>query len=656
MRLTRKLIMRAGLVIFVILLQGALAIGPNLRSTSAQGPVSESPFAAVNEPIGVAATPGRLYVTRPFCSTPENQTRQVMTIDSAGNASPFATLSPRVGCFEEYITVIPAPLDPRTVAGFPTPNHGFKSNFIYVTQGPDIVEVSPLDGSTKPFATLSSCPATHNGITFDNVGTFGFKLIVACSNGQIWLLNSSGQTVTPDGTSTSSPIATVTSPTAEVLGVVLPAPLASTITQGGAPNFADTYVTPYVARAQKIITSWKAQFVAGSLLTGCGLPVGIQLKVLRATSSNILQVVSAGTVHDPRPILQARFGGTCPSFQSGSAGSVIEFLDGLQVLPGDFIGVTIKSNPAVSGYFYTLVTAATTRLVLRDAAVGSTIDLTDPFTGTLPNLAPALQVNLGGPVFIEGPAVAPSAFAPFGGQLLVASETTNAVYPVSPSTSSVVSIVASVPTAEIVNFIPATQCNFAASGGAYFTAIFPTSIFTVPASVFAGLGDGRNALVPQEGGGITLLQSTTTTTGPIIAKTSPPFLASSAQHEGAAFVDCSVPRLLNIIVKPGSIPHAINTASQGTVAVAILSTPDFSALKLVQTKDALRFGFFGNEMSLADQGCTVEDVNLDGLPDLECHFNVQEMFPPSVTGIYTGPLILKGTYPNSGDPAGEGGG
>jgi len=176
----------------------------------------------------------------------------------------------------------------------------------------------------------------------------------------------------------------------DVLGATLPADPAGNIFQGGAPNFADTYVTPYAATQAGTITSWKAEFTGGND-PGPVVPIGIQLKVLRQASTNILQVVSAGQVHDPRPILQLRFG-SYPFFQS--IDSVIEFAEpGLNVQPGDIIGLTIKSDPLVSLYAYPLVSANGTRLVLRDVVVGGNIDLGDTYTGSL-SQAPALQVNV----------------------------------------------------------------------------------------------------------------------------------------------------------------------------------------------------------------------------------------------------------------------
>ena len=173
------------------------------------------------------------------------------------------------------------------------------------------------------------------------------------------------------------------------------ASIASTITQGGAPNYADTYVTPYVATHPATIKRWKAQFTGGRLGNGRpGVPSGIQLKVLRRDSDNpnVIHVISAGTVHDPRPTLQTRFGGSYPSFATED--SAIEFGEsGLDILAGDIVGVTIHSDPVAGAYFYPLVSSADTRIVTRDEPAGGSIDLNDSFTGTLQNLAPALQVD-----------------------------------------------------------------------------------------------------------------------------------------------------------------------------------------------------------------------------------------------------------------------
>lgn len=199
----------------------------------------------------------------------------------------------------------------------------------------------------------------------------------------------------------TSSIGTIPANAQEVLGVLLPAPLADTVTGGGAPNFADTWVTPFVATRPGVISSWKAQFEAGLLANGGpGVPAGLQLKVLRAnpTNPNLLTVVSEGTVHDPRPLILARFGGFV-GWQTQDA--VFQFSDpGLFLRAGDVIALSIQSNPSVGAYFYPFAASNATGpcgtdvscIVTRNAGVGDSINLSDVFTGRL-GLAPDLQVN-----------------------------------------------------------------------------------------------------------------------------------------------------------------------------------------------------------------------------------------------------------------------
>jgi uncharacterized delta-60 repeat protein len=85
---------------------------------------------------------------------------------------------------------------------------------------------------------------------------------------------------------------------------------------------------------------------------------------------------------------------------------------------------------------------------------------------------------------------------------------------------------------------------------------------------------------------------------------------------------------VSIDIKPGEFPNPINPKSNGTIPVAILSSPSFDAPSKVDTT-SLKFGRTGNESSLAF--CSApEDVNGDGRPDVICHFTTQK------TGFQTG--------------------
>lgn len=85
------------------------------------------------------------------------------------------------------------------------------------------------------------------------------------------------------------------------------------------------------------------------------------------------------------------------------------------------------------------------------------------------------------------------------------------------------------------------------------------------------------------------------------------------------------PPILNvkIDIKPGEAPNPINLKSKGKIPVAILSTPDFDAPKVVD-KTTVTFGRTGSEPCLAPSGCKPEDVNGDGLLDLVCHFETEK--------------------------------
>jgi hypothetical protein len=83
---------------------------------------------------------------------------------------------------------------------------------------------------------------------------------------------------------------------------------------------------------------------------------------------------------------------------------------------------------------------------------------------------------------------------------------------------------------------------------------------------------------------------------------------------------------VQIEIKPGGRPNAINPADQGVVPVAILSTSSFNA---PSTVDAISVRF-GPASAPPTDGGHVEDVNNDGLPDLVFQF------PTPLTGVACG--------------------
>ncbi len=80
------------------------------------------------------------------------------------------------------------------------------------------------------------------------------------------------------------------------------------------------------------------------------------------------------------------------------------------------------------------------------------------------------------------------------------------------------------------------------------------------------------------------------------------------------------PITVGIDIKPDEPVASINRKSKGKIAVAILSTPTFSAIREVDPK-SLSFGQSGYEQTLEFCEKAGVDSNADGLPDLVCHFS-----------------------------------
>jgi len=81
---------------------------------------------------------------------------------------------------------------------------------------------------------------------------------------------------------------------------------------------------------------------------------------------------------------------------------------------------------------------------------------------------------------------------------------------------------------------------------------------------------------------------------------------------------------VQIDIKPGTNPNTINLKSKGTVPVAVLSSPSFSAA----TVSPLTVRLAGVPVSLRGNGtpmASLEDVNGDGLLDLVLHFSTQAL-------------------------------
>ena len=96
----------------------------------------------------------------------------------------------------------------------------------------------------------------------------------------------------------------------------------------------------------------------------------------------------------------------------------------------------------------------------------------------------------------------------------------------------------------------------------------------------------------------------------------------------------NIARHIEIDIKPGSYPNAVNLSSKGVIPVTIFSAIDFDATSLPTE----RMLFAGAEITMAHQ----EDVNLDGLMDLLVQVKTQDIDPDQVQSGYayvTGQMI-----------------
>jgi Tol biopolymer transport system component len=131
---------------------------------SATGP---GDFASVNKPTGVAVTADAVLVT-------QFNNDRVRSFDSSGTMTTFAELPPTGNrAAERYIAISPG------LGGFP-------ADYVYVTVGKDIYEITPDGTSVELFVNIPDLQDSQTGITFDTVGGFQNRMILTDRTGPIW--------------------------------------------------------------------------------------------------------------------------------------------------------------------------------------------------------------------------------------------------------------------------------------------------------------------------------------------------------------------------------------------------------------------------------------------------------------------------------------
>jgi Tol biopolymer transport system component len=140
------------------------------RDNAPQG--GASVFANMTKPMGIAVTTTRVLAMQ-FNSD------KIKQIDSNGIVSNFATLPPSGLSVERYLAISPG------LGGFP-------AGYIYATVGQNIYKVSPDGLTVTLFVNIPALATGETGITFDTVGTFGFKMILTDRRGPVWSVDSAG--------------------------------------------------------------------------------------------------------------------------------------------------------------------------------------------------------------------------------------------------------------------------------------------------------------------------------------------------------------------------------------------------------------------------------------------------------------------------------
>ena len=86
-----------------------------------------------------------------------------------------------------------------------------------------------------------------------------------------------------------------------------------------------------------------------------------------------------------------------------------------------------------------------------------------------------------------------------------------------------------------------------------------------------------------------------------------------------ACTDCSFEADYRIDIKPGSVDNPINVGSHGAIPVAVFSGGNASIYDI--DVPTLRLGSLGLKKSNKGEAlCSFVDIDLDGAPDLMCHF------------------------------------
>jgi Tol biopolymer transport system component len=151
------------------------AWSPDNKSIAFQSaPPPHQSFTALSAPVGLAFAGATLLVT-------QQRKDKITAVAANGTQTTFATLpSTNNAKLERYIAVSPG------LGGYPAGD-------VYVSVRRDILQITPDGLTVTTFATIPDLPNSNNFLLFDQVGTFGYQLIViGGQSGKIFTCDSTG--------------------------------------------------------------------------------------------------------------------------------------------------------------------------------------------------------------------------------------------------------------------------------------------------------------------------------------------------------------------------------------------------------------------------------------------------------------------------------
>lgn len=140
-------------------------------------------------------------------------------------------------------------------------------------------------------------------------------------------------------------------------------------------------------------------------------------------------------------------------------------------------------------------------------AVAITAQLTATAGASSPNAYTETYLASFG-TYVEGPAVAPSGYGSYGGDLMVASEGQSNVYALAPQTSTPL-VFTQWSNSEAVSFVPTLACSYSTTGYSYFVAdTADNALLGFSSSTFSGLSNSALILSEYKGAGVDIISST----------------------------------------------------------------------------------------------------------------------------------------------------